>query len=180
MINEQIVGVLDRYQIRNRGATHLIVALLLALKLRPKNYKISMSTITKRRKQMRQQIYNKIKDMFELSGPAVVHFDGKLLPSICSNEKEERIAVKVTCGDVDQFLGEPEPIILRHDNVTLLQILGAPISDGTGLETAVAVFNCLEDWRILYNIEACCFDTTATNTGIFFTLHVGIIFWNLS
>lgn len=35
----------------------------------------------------------------------MVHFDVKLLSSISSIEKVDRIAVKVTCGKVDQFIG---------------------------------------------------------------------------
>lgn len=33
------------------------------------------------------------------------------------------------------------------------------------MEIAVAVYNCLKDWKLLDAIDACCFDTTATNTG---------------
>lgn len=50
-------------------------------------------------------IYEAVKDNFKLTKAAVVHFDGKHLPSITGNESEERIAVKVTCGEIDQFLG---------------------------------------------------------------------------
>lgn len=48
----------------------------------------------------------------------------------------------------------------------MIDLLGVPISDGTELEIAVAVFNCLKEWKLVEYIDACCFNTTGTNTGI--------------
>lgn len=106
IITSRVVSVLDRYKFHARGVTHLIVAILLALGLDPKDYNISASTVEKRRKEKRKLIYQAVKDKFKLARGAVVHFDGKQLSSITGNEKEERLAVKVTCGETDQFLGE--------------------------------------------------------------------------
>lgn len=105
VITPRVVGVLDRYKFRSRGVTHLIVAILLALGLNPKEYNVSAASIRNRRKKIRKHIAYSVKDNFEVSTGAVVHFDGKLMESITGSGKEDRLAIKLTCGKIDQFLG---------------------------------------------------------------------------
>lgn len=67
--------------------------------------------------------------------------------SITGEEKVDRLPVKITCNNIDQ-------------------LLGVPITDGTGLSTATFVNILLQEWNISVDmIEACCFDTTSVNTG---------------
>lgn len=44
-------------------------------------------------------------------------------------------------------------------------MLGVPICDSTGLGIAAQVLQCLKDWKLTDSIDACCFDTSGTNTG---------------
>lgn len=80
---------------------HFVVALLQELKLNPKHYNISLSTVMKRRTAFREVIFEKVKDKVEVARGAVVHFDGKLMSAITGKEKVDRLAVKVTYKDVD-------------------------------------------------------------------------------
>lgn len=76
-----------------------------------------------------------------------MHWDGKLLPDLTGKEKTDRL-----------------PIVVSHLNGS--QLLGVPeISSGSGINTAGAVHNILEDWNIAENVVAACYDTTAANTG---------------
>lgn len=69
------------------------------------------------------------------------------MSSITGEEKVDRLPVKITCGNTDQ-------------------LLGVPITDGTGHSTAICVNTQLQEWNIGPDlIEACCFDTTSVNTG---------------
>lgn len=56
------------------------------------------------------------------------------------------------------------PIILSQNGE--FQLLGIPkLSQGTGLNTAQAVYDTLIDWRSEGDVEVLNFDTTASNTG---------------
>lgn len=78
---------------------------------------------------------------------ATVHWDGKLMESIEFKEKRERLPVKITNEGMEQLLGVPE------------------LEDSTGLSASDAVYDLLEEWKQLDNVQCCCFDTTSTNTG---------------
>lgn len=105
IITNRVASVMDRYKFHTRGVVQLILAILEALQLNAKDYNVSVSAIYKRRKEKRKLIATAVRDSFSVSKGAVVHFDGKLMSSLTGHEKEDRIAVKVTCGKVDQFLG---------------------------------------------------------------------------
>lgn len=100
LISERVVGVLDKCGISGRCAVHLLVALLIELKLDPKHYNISLSTISNRRTACREAIFEKVKDKVEVGRGAVVHFDGKLMSAITGKAEVDRLAVKVTYKDV--------------------------------------------------------------------------------
>lgn len=106
LIDERIASVLDKCGISGRCAVHLIAAILKKLKINLNDYKISFSTIGKRGTAFREEIYEKVKDTVKIGRGAVVHFDGKLMDAITGNAKVDRLAVKVTYGDVDQLIGD--------------------------------------------------------------------------
>lgn len=110
LIDERIVGVMDRCCISARCIVQLIVAILLILKLDPRDYNVSKSTIAKRRQYFREVIYQTVKDKIQIGKGAVVYFDGKLMDAITGNckKKVDRLAVKVTYRNVDQLLGDDE------------------------------------------------------------------------
>lgn len=101
LIDEEVVSIIDKCKISGGCAVLLTVALLKKLKLDPRSYNISRSTIERRRTMFRESAYEKIKDKINLSRGAVVHFDGKLTSPITGKEKVHRLAVKVTYGEVD-------------------------------------------------------------------------------
>ena len=77
----------------------------------------------------------------------VLHWDSKLLPTLCGAEKKDRLPIIVT------FQGKEK----------LLEISEIPAA--TGQDQATAVFQTVQKWGIEENIQALCFDTTASNTG---------------
>lgn len=98
----------------------MIIAILIALKLDPRNFKVSASTIGKRRELFRETIYEKVKEIVEIGRGAVVHFDGKLMAAITGNEKVDRLAVKVTYRDIDQLIGKCDSqYIACNENVKI-------------------------------------------------------------
>lgn len=76
-----------------------------------------------------------------------MHWDGKLLPEITGKNKVDRLPVYVSDINGEQLLGVPQ------------------LSSSTGTEMADAIYELLIDWSVDDNIVACCFDTTASNTG---------------
>jgi len=56
------------------------------------------------------------------------------------------------------------PVIISHNGID--QILGVPeLRSGTGENQATAVYQELENWGLIENVQALCCDTTASNTG---------------
>lgn len=45
------------------------------------------------------------------------------------------------------------------------QLLGVPTTDGDGKSMAENVYQLLKKWNIIEKLQACCFDTTGSNTG---------------
>lgn len=62
------------------------------------------------------------------------------------NKKVDRLPVKITYKDVDQ-------------------LLGVPVTEGSGESEAGAVYDLLKIWDEMNFVQACCFDTTSVNTG---------------
>lgn len=58
------------------------------------------------------------------------------------------------------------PIIVTQEDTE--QLLAVPkLSSGSGLEIATAAFEQMNQWKLTNKIQGVCFDTTATNTGIY-------------
>ncbi|KAG0724225.1 hypothetical protein GWK47_041072 [Chionoecetes opilio] len=84
----------------------------------------------------------------EIPERLVLHWDGKLLPSL-SGDTEDHIAVLLTGEDDAEFL------------------LGVPASsDLTGRNMAAVVLKEVDEAGVRDKIIAFCFDTTASNTGM--------------
>ncbi|KAG0730275.1 hypothetical protein GWK47_028563 [Chionoecetes opilio] len=98
----------------------------------------------------REQAAEKIVELRnqEIPERLVLHWDGKILPSL-SGDTEERIAVLLTGEDDAEFL------------------LGVPASsDSTGRNVAAVVLKEVDEAGVRDKIIAFCFDTTASNTGM--------------
>ena len=77
-----------------------------------------------------------------------MHWDSKLLPDLTGRDKIDRLPVIITAPNVEQLLGVPQ------------------LSSGKGNEVCSAVYNTLNDWCLLDQVEAFVFDTTASNSGL--------------
>ncbi|KAG0730157.1 hypothetical protein GWK47_003324 [Chionoecetes opilio] len=111
---------------------------------------VSKSTVHRARIAGREQAAEKIVELRnqEIPERLVLHWDGKLLPSL-SGDTEDRIAVLLTGEDDAEFL------------------LGVPASsDSTGRNVAAVVLKEVDEAGVRDKIIAFCFDTTASNTGM--------------
>ena len=108
---------------------------------------ISRSTSYRRRRHFRQEIADDIKQTFSSDIPLTVHWDGKLMPDITGLEIVERLPIVVSGGGMSKLLAVPK------------------LSSGKGETIATAVHEALEDWHLCDNVQAMCFDTTASNSG---------------
>lgn len=148
ILTKDVTGALDRSQVTDRNAMHLIAATAHALGHNVDEMTLSRSSIRRARIENRMQCANDIKSRFNaVTPPLIVHWDGKLLPAITGREKVDRLPVIVTGTDVEQLLGVPK------------------LGSGTGQEQANAVLACLKEWNLQSKVSGLCFDTTASNTG---------------
>uniref|UniRef100_A0A8D8TUD9 Uncharacterized protein n=1 Tax=Cacopsylla melanoneura TaxID=428564 RepID=A0A8D8TUD9_9HEMI len=93
VITDKLVAALDKCQVSDREAVHLLITTAEALGHDPSTLAINRTTIQRRRQEIREKIALEIKERFanvELNN-IVVHWDGKLLPSITGKTLEERL-----------------------------------------------------------------------------------------
>lgn len=76
-----------------------------------------------------------------------MHFDGKMLPDITNDKKVDRLPIIASQSDGERILRVPK---LEHST-------GKAISD--------TVYEVLDEFDLLYDVEMVCFDTEAKNTG---------------
>lgn len=148
--SEEVAMALDRANLSNAKAVHVLAAVAKTSgETTLDNVRLSVSTVRRVRNLYRSQhaVANKAACTFE--GPLVLHFDGKLLPSLdgCST-KEERIAVVVSGDKIEKLLGVPK------------------IGSGKAKLIAEACFSSITDWDLKEKIVGMSFDTTAANTGL--------------
>lgn len=150
VITAKLAVVLDKCKISKREAVHLLIATAEALGVDTSALVINATCIHEARRKLRQERYEAIKKLAPglfSDLPSTVHFDGKLLPEYLRRETTDRLAVIITCGEIQQLLGVPK------------------LTSGSGAHQAQAVFDILTDWSLLDNIEALCCDSTSSNTG---------------
>lgn len=119
-----------------------------AVSLDPSNCVINRTSIRNQRNIFRKKYTKKIKENFSKLNTQVitVHWDTKLLHDI-TGRPVERLSIIGTSTNIKQLLGVPE------------------IPAATGNEVASAIYDTLEDWNLIENVQAFDFDTTASNTG---------------
>lgn len=146
----KLATVLDKCHSSKREAMHLLMAAAEAFGIDPRNFVINPTSLHNARKKFREERFQAIKKMAPnlfSDSPSTIHWDGKILPEFLRKESADRLAIIITCGELEQLLGVPK------------------LSSGTGEHQAQAVFDCLIDWCLLNNIEALCCDSTSSNTG---------------
>ncbi|KAF2902851.1 hypothetical protein ILUMI_03334, partial [Ignelater luminosus] len=151
IVNRRLAAAMNKCKVSDRDAVYLLNACVESFLLNPMDYVINRSSIRRARQQYREDTAINIQAEFEQLNVdfAVVHWDTKLLPSVTGIEKQGRL-----------------PIIVK----TLLteQLLEVPlIPSGSGKEISNAVFNTLEKWDLVDNVQAFVFDTTSSNTDRF-------------
>jgi hypothetical protein len=153
VLTPYLSAILDRYNVSDWQAVPLIVAACApSMGTDVKNVVVSRSTVKRYREQNRSNFANSKKlqfhlDLDKLNVPLTVHWDGKLLPDLCSKAKVERLPIIVSGRDVDQLLAVPK------------------LANGTGEAMADSLAKALEEWKIEKRVSAMCFDTTRSNTG---------------
>lgn len=148
-INERIVSVLDKCKISDRDAVHVLIAVAEGLGHNVNDLIINRTSLRRMRSKYREAVVGKLRENYRLSStePCVLHFDGKILPDINGTQKVDRLPVIVSNRNGEQLLGIPRT------------------PDGTGEDIASAVYDVIDDWGLLPNIQAICCDTAAANTG---------------
>ena len=140
---------MDRTDISVRGASLVVTTTVSADGTDVTNVGCSRETVRRHRNTSRESIANRIKKNFEPKNFVTIHWDGKIMKSLDSKEKVDRLAVVATGPN------------------NLEQLLGVPvIKSSTGESQAEAVFQLMKKWDLLNNIKFICTDTTASNTGI--------------
>lgn len=149
LLSPVVSSALDRCNISNTKAMHILNAVAKTLNLDSKTTVVSVSSIRRRRISNRIAAANALKINFQnMAKPRLlIHWDGKLLPDLVGREVVDRIAILVSGDNMEQLLAVPK----------LLQ--------GTGSATAASIKSVLDDWNVGSDVVGFCFDTTAANTG---------------
>ena len=147
IISPDLAMAVDRAKLSDRKAMYVLSATASACGKDLDEVVLSRSTLQRKRIATRKNIADDIKQTFAPNTTLTVHWDSKLLKDIESNETVDRLAILVSGGGNSKLLAVPK------------------LLSGTGLETAEVVLTCLEDWNLIDDVKAMCFDTTASNTG---------------
>lgn len=129
VVNDKLVAVLDRFQVSDTSAVHLIASVAQSLGFDLNALLVNRSSIKRKREKLREMRSMKIKSMFQNTDlrAAVVHWDGKLSPDYCSGKKFERLPVLITNCDSEKLLGVPK------------------LENGRGVTQANAIHDVLDD-----------------------------------
>ncbi len=144
ILSENVIAALDRTNVSNASATHILAAQVVDSGGNLDNISLSVNTVRRRRIAHRSQD----RSTFTADGPRVLHFDGKLFPALSGCNKEERIAIVVSGDKTEKLLGVPK------------------VDRGTGSLIANAAFSLVTEWQLQDKIVALGFDTPAVNTGL--------------
>ena len=150
IVTPELASALDRTKVTDRKAAFLIAATAKSLGHDLASLAVSKTTIRKDRMASRSIISSQVKLRFEIEPhvPAVIHWDGKILPDISGrHENVDRLPIYVSVVGKEKLLSVPK------------------LRDGTGKTIANAVKQAIDDWKLADHIKAACCDTTASNTG---------------
>ncbi|CAH0551158.1 unnamed protein product [Brassicogethes aeneus] len=127
ILTEAVVATLDSCRISYRNSVRVISSIATALGVDTTDLILNKTSFNEYRSKIRQDAAEKMKKRFgDIDvGPAVIHWDGKLIPDRLSCEKVDRV-----------------PIIVR--STTTEKILNVPaLPDGKGLTQAEAIFTAI-------------------------------------
>lgn len=149
--NDQLVSVIDRAKLSDRNAFMVLAAASSSMGTNLKDTTLSYSSIRRTRISRRKEIANSVKNSFiGVEERLLIHWDGKLMPTMKdSSKKEERLPIIVSGKGVEKILSVPK------------------LLNGKGSVMADAIYQAVDDWNLQNNIVGMCFDTTASNTGVY-------------
>lgn len=148
LFSKHVTSALDRNKVSDREALRLMVPIAAALGHDLSSLPLSRSTIQRKRKKARKDMFEGIKESVSFDDPVIVHWDGKILPDILGTDKVDRLPVLVSADGKEKLLGVPK------------------LERGTGANVANAVNEVLTEWGLGNKIVGMCFDTTSVNTGM--------------
>lgn len=147
----ELTSALDRTASTDRDAVFLIATAAKSLGRDPEALNISRSSVKRHREKNRREEMTHFKEAFKEDGEIyVVHWDGKLLPTLeNSTIKADRLAVLITglTSGKTQLLGVPQLV------------------SGSGENQAAAVYALLDEWKLKDKVVGLSFDTTSSNSG---------------
>ncbi|KAE9533666.1 hypothetical protein AGLY_009015 [Aphis glycines] len=149
IITSKIVCALDNCKVSDRGAIHIIMAVVEALEKNVDDYVINRTSIQRCRQILRKERASLIKDKFLESDlqAVVLHWDGKLLPNLVGKDIMDRLSIVISSGDIEKILSIPV------------------LQNSTANEQAKVIYKTLIEWNIQNSVRALSFDTTAVNSG---------------
>ena len=150
--NDKFLAACDKEKISSRSALMLAVPVMEACGIDISKQTFSRPTLERWRKNMRNRVASDIKAKFKPPKRSVVHFDGKML------------------GDNSGNFGDHLAVMLSgntHECRSGKLISAKIIKDSTGESQANEVVSVAEDWNVTESIVGMCFDTTASNTGMY-------------
>ncbi|KAG0724224.1 hypothetical protein GWK47_005233 [Chionoecetes opilio] len=146
-LTKELTLAWERDNLSIRAATSSYAAAAMSLGHDIEHITVSRSSIHRARVKNREEIAMSLS--FKPEVPLVLHWDGKLLPSLADGRSlEERVAVLVSGEDTEELLGVPVS------------------ADGTGQAVAGTVLKLVRESSLEGNIIGMAFDTTAANTGM--------------
>lgn len=88
---------LDNCKVSDRGAIHIIMAVVEALEKNVEDFVINRTSIQRCRQILRKERASIIKDKFQESDlkAVVLHWDGKLLPNLVGKDIIDRLAIVI-------------------------------------------------------------------------------------
>ena len=103
-----VAAALDRTKVIYRNATYIIAAAAQSLGHSPLALAINKESIRRARCKDREIAANEIQASFDPNCPLTVHWDGKMLPALTTNELFDRLAVLVSGDGTMKLLGVPK------------------------------------------------------------------------
>lgn len=154
IVSTEVVSVIDRCQISDQDAMLLMSTTLNAAGKDIGEVNLSRSTIGRRRRSTRAEIVGSIRNTFEtVDSFLTVHYDEKKLRDFTGGVERQNATVNRLA------------IVVSFDKgFKLLEI--PKIINGSGATVAKAVHGALEKWNLTRKVQALCFDTTSSNTGL--------------
>jgi len=107
-MSSEIVMALDRIQVSDRKAVHIIMATAQSFGCNANNIVISCSTIQRNRVILRQRVAENIKASFNPNCSLTVHWDGKILPDITGKDNVDRLPILVSGDGECKLLNVPK------------------------------------------------------------------------